>query len=83
MPILCWCTLGAVNSDTGSGRSLGLTVSGQRPTSSAFRLDGFENDNRLTTGPAVALPPEAIDEYRASLANSLPNSEGPPDISPT
>ena len=60
--------LGGINSDSGSGRGLGLTVSGQRPTSSSFRLDGFENDNRLTTGPS-ALPPEAVDEYRVSLAH--------------
>jgi hypothetical protein len=60
--------LGGINSDSGSGRGLGLTVAGQRPSSSSFRLDGFENDNRLTTGPAVELPPEAIGEFRVSLA---------------
>ncbi len=60
--------LAGVNSDAGSGRGLGLTVSGQRPTSSAFRLDGFQNSNTLTTGPAISLAPEALDEYRVSLA---------------
>src|SRR5207248_3083974 len=33
-------TLGGVNSDAGSGRGLGLTVSGQRPSAAFFRLDG-------------------------------------------
>jgi hypothetical protein len=62
-------TLGGVNSDAGSGRGLGLTVSGQRPSAAVFRLDGFENNNQLTTGPGVTLPPEAISEYRVSLAH--------------
>ena len=60
--------LGGVNSDAGSGRSLGLTVSGQRPTSSSFLLDGLTNNNFLTTGPGIALAPEALEEYRVSMA---------------
>lgn len=54
---------------TSTSRGLGLTVSGQRPSASNFMIDGIESNNYVTTGPAVPIPPEAIQEYRVSIAN--------------
>ncbi len=58
-----------VTSDGGTGRGLGLSINGQRPTSSNFLLDGLENNNYLITGPLTALAPELIQEYRVSINN--------------
>jgi Carboxypeptidase regulatory-like domain len=58
-----------VTADTTTARGLGLSVGGQRPTSSNFLLDGLENNNYLTTGPLLTLPPEAVQEYRISTNN--------------
>lgn len=55
--------------DTTTGRGLGLSVNGQRPSASNFLLDGVENNNFLVTGPAAAVAPEAVQEYRVSTAN--------------
>ena len=55
-----------VTADTASSGGLGLSVNGQRPTSSNFLLDGVENNNYLITGPLVTAAPEAIQEYRIS-----------------
>jgi hypothetical protein len=62
-------TLPGVTADTSTGRGLGLSVNGQRPTSSNFLLDGLENDNYLVTGPTIPVPPEAVQEYRISTNN--------------
>ncbi|HET8550395.1 MAG TPA: carboxypeptidase regulatory-like domain-containing protein [Bryobacteraceae bacterium] len=59
----------AVTADTTTARGLGLSVSGQRPSSSNFLLDGLENNNHLVTGPLTAIAPEAIQEYRISTNN--------------
>jgi hypothetical protein len=61
--------LPGVSTDTGTSRGLGLTADGQRPSASNFLLDGLENNNLITTGPLVAVAPEAIQEYRISIAN--------------
>jgi len=58
-----------VTADTTTGRGLGISVNGQRPTASNFLLDGLENDNYLITGPLVTLAPEAVQEYRLSTSN--------------
>ena len=58
-----------VTSDASTGRGLGLSVNGQRPSASNFLLDGLENNNYLITGPLNVLPPEAIQEYRISTNN--------------
>src|SRR5205085_1948653 len=42
-------TLPGVTSDGGVSRGLGLSVNGQRPSSSNFLLDGVENNNYLVT----------------------------------
>jgi hypothetical protein len=55
--------------DAGTARGLGLAVNGQRPSASNFLLDGLENNNYLVTGPATAIAPEAVQEYRVSTAN--------------
>lgn len=62
-------TLPGVTSDAATGRGLGLSINGQRPSSSNFLLDGLENNNYLITGPLTALAPEAIQEYRVSINN--------------
>lgn len=61
--------LPGVTSDGGTARGLGLVANGQRPSSSNFFLDGIEFNNYLVTGPAAAIAPEAVQEYRVSLAN--------------
>ena len=62
-------TLPAVTTDTSTARGLGFSVNGQRPSASNFLLDGLENNNYLITGPAVTVPPEAVQEYRISTNN--------------
>jgi hypothetical protein len=64
---LAW--MPGVATDAATARSLGLSVNGQRPTSSSFLLDGVEFNNHLLSGPAISLPPEAIAEYRVSTNN--------------
>ncbi len=56
----------AVTSDASTGRGLGLSVNGQRPTSANYLLDGLQNNNYLVTGPLLTVAPEAIQEYRFS-----------------
>jgi hypothetical protein len=58
-----------VTSDSATGRGLGLSVNGQRPSSSNYLLDGLENDNYLITGPLATVAPEAVQEYRISTNN--------------
>ncbi len=58
-----------VTADAATGRGLGISVNGQRPTSSNFLLDGLENDNFLTTGPLVTVAPDVVQEYRLSTSN--------------
>jgi hypothetical protein len=58
-----------VTSDVTTVRGLGVSANGQRPSSSTFLLDGFQNNSYLTTGVFAVLPPEAIEEYRISINN--------------
>jgi hypothetical protein len=58
-----------VTADAGTSRGLGLSATGQRPSSSNYLLDGMENNNYLVTGPLTAVAPEAIQEYRVSTNN--------------
>ena len=58
-----------VTADNATGRGLGLSINGQRPSSSNFLLDGVEHNKYLTTGPLSAVAPEAIREYRVSTNN--------------
>jgi hypothetical protein len=62
-------SLPTVGADSGTGRGLGVSVAGQRPSSSNFLLDGVENDNYLITGPLSPTAPEATQEYRISTNN--------------
>lgn len=62
-------TLEGVTSDAATARGLGLSIDGQRPSSSNYMLDGLENNNYLTTGPLTTVAPEAIQEYRVSINN--------------
>jgi len=57
-----------VTADAGTLRSLGLSASGQRPASSNFLLDGLELNNSLIAGPLISVPPEALEQYRISVA---------------
>jgi hypothetical protein len=61
-------TLPAVTTDTSTGRGLGLSAAGNRPSASNFLLDGLDNNNHLITGPLVTMAPEAVQEYRVSVA---------------
>ncbi|HVW09008.1 MAG TPA: carboxypeptidase regulatory-like domain-containing protein, partial [Bryobacteraceae bacterium] len=58
-----------VTSDTSTGRGIGVSVAGARPSSSNFLLDGVSNNNYLVTGPLNPVAPEAIQEYRISTNN--------------
>lgn len=58
-----------VSAGAAAARGLGLSVSGQRLTSSNFLLDGAPNNNELITGPLITAAPEAIQEYRISTNN--------------
>jgi len=58
-----------VAADTGTGRGLGLSIFGVRPSSSNFMLDGLENNVPLTSGPLSAVAPMAVQEYRISTSN--------------
>jgi len=62
-------TEAGVTSDAATGRGLGLSVNGQRPSASNYLLDGIENNNYLVTGPLTAVAPEAVEEYRISTNN--------------
>ncbi len=62
-------SLPTVAADSGTGRGLGISVAGQRPSSSNFLLDGVENNNYLVTGPLSPVAPEAVQEYRVSTNN--------------
>jgi hypothetical protein len=62
-------SLPGVTADNGTARGLGVSVAGQRPSSSNFLLDGVENNNYLVTGPLNPVAPEAIQEYRISTNN--------------
>ncbi len=62
-------TLPGVTSDLATQRGLGLSINGQRPSSSNYLLDGLENNNYLVTGPLTTVAPEAIQEYRITTNN--------------
>ncbi len=61
--------LPTVGADSGTGRGLGISVAGQRPSASNYLLDGVENNNYLVTGPLNPVAPEAVQEYRISTNN--------------
>ncbi len=61
-----------VTSSTATARGLGLSVNGQRFTASNYLLDGVENNAYLTSGLLVPQAPEAVQEYRISIANFSP-----------
>ena len=58
-----------VTAYAGTARGLGLSVGGQRPSSTNFLLDGLDNNNHLTSGPLITVMPEAMLEYRISTHN--------------
>ena len=58
-----------VTADNATARGLGVSINGQRPSSSDFLLDGVENNNYLITGPPSAIAPEGMQEYRVSTNN--------------
>ena len=62
-------SLPGVGADSGTGRGLGISVAGQRPSASNYLLDGVENDNHLITGPLSRVVPESVQEYRISTNN--------------
>lgn len=58
-----------VTADTTTARGIGVSVDGQRPSSSNFLLDGLDNNNQLITGVQAVVAPEAVQEYRISTNN--------------
>jgi len=62
-------TVPGVTADILTARGLGLSVSGQRPTSSNFLLDGVENIDPVTSGPMIVPQPEVVEAYRVSTNN--------------
>ncbi len=62
-------SLPGVTADSSIARGVGVSVTGQRPSSSNFLLDGVENDNYLITGPLNPVVPESVQEYRISTNN--------------
>jgi hypothetical protein len=62
-------SLPGVTADNGTARGIGVSVSGARPSSSNYLLDGVENNNYLVTGPLSPVAPEAVQEYRISTNN--------------
>lgn len=62
-------SLPGVTADNGTARGLGVSVDGQRPSSSNYLLDGVENNNYLVTGPLNPVAPEMVQEYRISTNN--------------
>ena len=61
--------LPGVTADLATARGLGFSVSGQRPSSSNYLLDGLEYNDLLITGPLGAIAPESVEEYRISTNN--------------
>jgi len=68
-PYTMLVSLPNVNANNGTARGLGISVAGQRPSSSNYLLDGVDNDNYLITGPLNPVAAEAIQEYRISTNN--------------
>lgn len=57
------------SSEVSAARGLGLSLAGLRPGTGSFLLDGQNVTSGILAEPLVALAPEAIGEYRTSLAN--------------
>jgi len=62
-------TLPGVKAEEVTGRGLGISANGQRPSSSNFLLDGAENNDSLLSGPFSSVAPEGIQEYRITTNN--------------
>jgi hypothetical protein len=63
---------GAVDTAASNGDFFGqgFAVNGQRTRSINFLLDGAENNETFSTGPAVAVPTDAVQEFRVQT-NSM------------
>ena len=56
--------LGAgVASSGGFGVGTGPSVGGQRPRNNNFTIEGVDNNRKDVTGPAVAIPNDAVAEF--------------------
>ena len=53
-----------VAASAATSRSLGISANGMRPSASNFLLDGVDMNFFLISGPLLAVPPEAVQEYR-------------------
>src|SRR5258708_23746693 len=56
-------TVPGATSDSATARSLGLSINGQRPSSSNFLLDGAENHHTLNTGIRIQVAPHLVESY--------------------
>jgi hypothetical protein len=52
-----------VTSGGGIGYGTGPAIGGQRPTNNNFMIEGIDNNNRSTTGPATNVSNEAVSEF--------------------
>ncbi|HJZ97672.1 MAG TPA: hypothetical protein VKE70_14280, partial [Candidatus Solibacter sp.] len=56
--------LGAgVSSGGGLGVGTGPSVGGQRPRNNSFNVEGVDNNRKDVTGPIVAIPNDAVEEF--------------------
>jgi hypothetical protein len=62
-------TAPSVKYEEATGRGLGISANGQRPSSSNYLMDGLEDNDNLLTGPLSPVAPEAIGEYRVATSN--------------
>jgi len=54
---------GGVESGGGIGAGTGPSVGGQRPRNNNFTIEGVDNNNKVTTGPLVIVPNDAVAEF--------------------
>jgi len=52
-----------VASSGGIGLGTGPSISGQRPRNNNFTVEGVDNNNKGVTGPLMALPNDAVDQF--------------------
>ena len=52
-----------VASGGGAGVGVGPSVGGQRPRNNNFTVDGVDNNSKVTTGPEVNIPIDAVSEF--------------------
>jgi len=52
-----------VSSSGGIGAGMGPSIAGQRPRNNNFTVEGVDNNSKTITGPLLALPNDAVDNF--------------------